>query len=203
MNNNQINQENSNEVEVWRPAVGYEKTYEVSNLGKVRSIDRFVIRKNFMFYFRKGKILKLRIGFKGYQYASLWGNKKNNKPKVHRLIAQAFIPNPNNLPQVNHKNNNKLDNRVENLEWITNLDNIRHAWKNGFKNNNHCIGEKNHFAKLTSESVREIRNSYKELNKLNLVSKKSKRIELAEKFNITERCIRSIVYNEVWKHVII
>ena len=64
------------------------------------------------------------------------------------------------MPQINHKNGDKSNNRIENLEWITNLDNMRHAWKNGLKNNNYQNGEKSHFAKITEELVRKIKQDY-------------------------------------------
>ena len=98
--------------EIWRPVVGYEGLYEVSNTGRVRSLDRYV-RRN---YFKKGRILKLNDR-RGYLFVELCLNNKTKNFSVHRLVAQAFIPNPDNLPQVNHIDEDKLNNRVENLEW--------------------------------------------------------------------------------------
>ena len=142
MNNYQINQENNNEIEVWKSIQDYEGLYEVSNFGRVRSLDRFVVASYNSIALKKGKILKPGIDYKGYLRVYLSKNGKNKTIKIHRLVALTFIPNPNNLPQVNHKNNIKTKIMSENLEWITNLDNIRHAWKNGYKNNNHLNGEK-------------------------------------------------------------
>lgn len=104
--------------EVWRPVVGYEGQYEVSNLGRVRSLDRIVKSRVRSGQKIKGRMLTKRC-HKGYFRVALSENNSTSNFFVHRLVAAAFIPNPENLPCVNHKNENKLDNRVENLEWCT------------------------------------------------------------------------------------
>ena len=98
--------------EIWRPIVGYEGLYEVSSYGRVRSLDRYDSNNHFL----KGRILKLCADKDGYLNVGLSSNNKVKKYKVHRLVAEVFIPNPNNLPQVNHKDENPSNNRVENLE---------------------------------------------------------------------------------------
>lgn len=98
--------------EIWRPVVGYEGLYEVSSYGRVRSLDRYDSRNHFI----KGRIMKFR-NCRGYLRVTLCNNGLYNQISVHRLVAQAFIPNPDNLPMVNHKDEDKTNNIVENLEW--------------------------------------------------------------------------------------
>lgn len=110
------------DFEIWKPIEGYEGLYEVSNWGEVRSLN----------YMKTGKIqlLKLHKDTKGYLRTGLNKNGENNTHKIHRLVAEAFIPNPNNLPQVNHINENKTDNYWRNLEWVSNIDNANHGTRN-------------------------------------------------------------------------
>lgn len=122
--------------EIWRPVVRYEGIYEVSNLGNVRSIDRQVVfpflgteRISKRFYF--GKQLILTPDKNGYLTACLSINQNREKARVHRLVTEAFTPNPQNKPQVNHINSVITDNRVENLEWCTPQENTDHLIKYG------------------------------------------------------------------------
>lgn len=103
--------------EKWRPVVGYEGFYEVSSLGRVRSLNRVVQHADGISSIRKGRVLKPLSDKYGYLVVHLCKDGKQTNKKVHRLVAKAFIPNPEGLPQVNHKNEVKNDNRVENLEW--------------------------------------------------------------------------------------
>lgn len=96
--------------EIWKDIPGYEGLYKVSNLGNVKSLKRNGI---------KGIILKGEKDEFDYKRVTLCKKNKTKKYKVHRLVAQAFIPNPNNLPQINHKDENSKNNNVENLEWCT------------------------------------------------------------------------------------
>ena len=105
------------EKEIWRPVVGYEGLYEVSNFGRVRSIDRIVPYKNGGVQFKRRKILSQKTDKDGYKHVTLCVNNKLKTYMVHRLVAIAFIPNPLNLPQVNHKDENRTNNYVGNLEW--------------------------------------------------------------------------------------
>lgn len=106
--------------EEWRDIKGYEGYYQVSNLGKVRSVDRITKTNQGGVRFARGKEIKQRpTATSKYQYVDLHREGKVKHFSVHRLVAQAFVPNPDNLPQVNHINEDISDNRSENLEWCT------------------------------------------------------------------------------------
>ena len=104
--------------EVWKPIEGFETTYLVNNLGQVKSIPRINT---------KGKLIKLYAHKSGYLYCCLSQNGKVFNKRVHILVAKAFIPNPYNLPEVNHKDENKSNNNKDNLEWCTKLYNIQYG----------------------------------------------------------------------------
>lgn len=118
--------------EVWKDIEGYEGIYQVSNLGRIRSLDRYVDCGPVGIRFTRGRI-RVAGNNTGTGYLCIVLNKNGvGKPRdVHRLVAEAFIPNPNNLPCVDHINGDKHDNRVENLRWCTQLENIRFAIHDG------------------------------------------------------------------------
>lgn len=118
------------ENEIWKPVRGYEGLYEVSNRGNVRSIGHYgrTSRGNGLHYF-EGRVLSIGKSGGGYSQVQLCKNGRKCK-FVHRLVAEAFISNPDNLPQVNHINENINDNRVENLEWCTALYNANYGTRN-------------------------------------------------------------------------
>lgn len=119
--------------EIWKDVVGYEGLYQVSNLGRVKSLEHFVPTKNGAV---RNSPSKIRINcFDGkYYHVILYKQGRRKVALVHRLVADAFIPNPNNLPQVNHKDGNKLNNNMDNLEWCSAQDNILHAFATGLCN---------------------------------------------------------------------
>ena len=108
----------------------YRGLYQVSNLGRIKRLDSYFFNR-FKNVYVKGHIVKLYKNKKGYLKCHLTKNAKRKTFSVHRLVAQAFISNPNNLPQVDHINNNKEDNRAINLQWITNEDNMKKSWITG------------------------------------------------------------------------
>ena len=115
---------------IWKPVVGYEGLYEVSNTGMVRSVERDIVNKNGFITHRQSRLLKARIIGRGYLSVALSKNNKVNYYSVHRLVAIAFIPNERNKIQVNHKDGIKTNNNVSNLEWTSQSENMRHALDN-------------------------------------------------------------------------
>lgn len=105
--------------EIWKDIKGYEGLYQVSNLGRVKSMDRCVKTINNSTRLIKGKVLSAYITSNGYYRLSLCKEGVEKRYFVHRLVAEAFIQNPDNLPQINHKDENKLNNCVDNLEWTS------------------------------------------------------------------------------------
>lgn len=122
--------------EEWRDITGYEGLYQVSNLGRVKSLDRYLPFSGTI-SLRKGCLLKQSINKYGYERLGLYKNGKYKQHTVHRLVANTFIPNPDNLPCVNHKDENKLNNCVDNLEFCT------VAYNNNYGTVKQRISEKN------------------------------------------------------------
>jgi hypothetical protein len=119
-------------MEKWKLISELQGNYEVSNLGRIRSVFKVIKKSDNTVYTRKPKIIKPQLR-EGYERVRLCIMKCKVTKSVHRLVAKYFIDNPNNLPQVNHINANKSDNRVENLEWCTQSENMIHAIKNNLR----------------------------------------------------------------------
>ena len=130
-------------MEIWKTIQDYGGLYQVSNTGKVRDL--------------KNHIKSVYKNNKGYVCLSLYYNRKTYHPTVHRLVAKAFIPNPNNYEQVNHKDCNKENNSVENLEWC----NQRYNYNEGMKTFQYSKNEEHYFAKLKNSDIPIIYELYK------------------------------------------
>ena len=164
------------EVFGWEAVLGYDGKYLISKRGDVYSV-------------RNKKIIKPFIS-NNYKQVELNLNGKATKHLVHRLVAQTYIPNPNNLPCVNHKDGNKTNNDVSNLEWCSYSENMQHASVTGLL---HTKGSDNPASKLTEDEVKYIRSVYKKGDKEYGSS------ALGRKFGVDHKAIWSIVNGVTWR----
>lgn len=173
--------------EIWKDVVGYEGLYQVSNLGRVKrlafSYSRFHIKE---------KIRKRNITRCGYNRIVLMNNHDKSMRYVHRLVAEAFIPNPDNKRVVNHIDGDKLNNHVSNLEWATDSENAKHAVKNGLFHP-FLPGEQSYGSKLTSEEVRRIRELY--------IPRKFSSLKIAKMMGVNKSTILRVLRGETWSHI--
>jgi len=151
--------------EIFKDIKGYEGLYQISNLGNVKSLERLIIKKNNRNNIKKTTINKSHICDTGYYAIRIKKGNISKMFKVHRLIAIAFIPNPENKPQVNHIDGNKLNNDISNLEWCTNKENAIHAYKNKLSNPCTKIALENRMLKVIDTSNGVVLNSIKDASK--------------------------------------
>ena len=168
--------------EHWRDVVRYEGVYQVSDWGRVRRTGKTSGAKI-------GRILRPGTSRSGYAYVNLYRHQEQVTRRVHRLVAEAFLPNPRMVGDVNHKNGDKQDNTVGNLEWCTRSENHRHAFRTGIRDRQ--VGEDASGSKLTWEQVEQIRDMY-------ATGYYSWR-ELAALFHVTHTTIGNVVKNRTWQ----
>lgn len=173
-------------IEIWKDIKGYEGLYQVSNLGRVKSLpkNRNSLEKGEMF-------LKPYINKKGYFHVRLYKNTLSHDFLVHRLVGTHFIPNPDNKLQINHLINDKSNNRCSNLEWCTGTENVRHAWATGI--NTPRKGVLNGMAKLNDEKVILIKEQYK--------AGGTTYRKLAKEYSVDYALIQRIMAGRSWVHV--
>lgn len=157
------------EVEIWKTIDGY-PNYQVSNMGRVKRLATWYRCKSDSMQLRKEYIKGINVNDRGYGRMRISNENGAKAFQLHRLVAMAFIPNPDNLSTVNHKNFDKLDNRVENLEWCSFLDNNTHSASHGRK-----------LKKLTVTQMQDIRTSNDMSNK-----------QLAEKYGLVESYVWAV-----------
>lgn len=163
---------------------GYEGQYSVTKDGRVYSHARYDSRG----HLSKGKWLNPAEDNKGYLRVNLYADGVRTTVKVHRLVAQVFIPNQHNKPEVNHINGDKADNTIENLEWSTGSENLRHAFSIGLKKG--AKGVLNGRAKLSEADVIAIRGSGHAPLKV-----------LSNKYRVTETQISTVRRGKAWGHI--
>lgn len=176
-------------MEIWVSITGHRGLYEVSNFGNVNSLEKIVTYKNGKVYKYEEKILKLNNS-NGYKTVSLVKNKVKTTHMVHRLVAVAFISNPDNRPYVNHIDGNRSNNHYKNLEWSTNSENQLHSYS--ILGNRAVNGERNGRSKLDAVSVMKIR----ELSETGLTEK-----EISNMFGISKSLVGLIKNGKRWQHI--
>lgn len=187
-------------MEKWKFIEGYEDRYLISDKGRIKSlVNNNGKRRELIRIPRKGK--------NGYLYLNLWKDGKCKSKKIHRLVAEHFIKNPNNKPQVNHIDGNKLNNKVSNLEWCTAQENTMHAINTGLMKLGHFVqkGEKNYMFGRHGKDNRCSKPVIQYDSKGNFI-KEWENIKIAQEtlkiHHISDCCLnkRSLAGGYVWKH---
>lgn len=181
-------------VEFWKPVVRWEGLYEVSNLGRVRSVSRLIKKQDGSLQRFRAHLLTARKNGTGYLTVSLsdLSNGRKATARVHRLVAEAFIPNPLALPEVNHIDSDRTNARVDNLEWVTPSQNRYHGYHFGAVRLPHRKGELTNSAKLSPPKVIEI----KELAFRGLSSR-----QIARRFDVDKSTVLRVLHGSTWAHV--
>lgn len=172
--------------EIFKPIKRYELLYEISNLGRIKSLA-----KKWSNGYKDETFLSLKPSKSGYVTVRLNKDGIKESFSLHFLVASHFIENPNNLKEVNHKDHIRHNNVFGNLQWVTHADNIRYGYLDGFVTG--ARGEKSPVAKLSNEKVLEIRSLYK--------SGKYTQQDLANLFNQKRNNIAKIINNKRWTHI--
>jgi hypothetical protein len=143
-------------MELWKPIPDYQGYYEASSMGRIRSVTRYIPHPRNTTYrlIKTGKILKSELDKSGYPVVTLSKDRKTRTYKVHRLVAKAFIPNPDNLPQIDHINCIRYDNRPENLRWCTQQQNT------DWREDHHTEGDRCRYKILCKETGKVFESSY-------------------------------------------
>lgn len=178
--------------EFWKPIDGFENIYEISNIGNVKSLERS-ISDHGGFRLVRERILRPGKNRRGYTTVLLNSYGKSHTRYVHRLVIQAFIPNLENKRTVNHKDGIKSNNKIDNLEWATDSENIKHAFVLGLKGGLSDIGENNHNSKLTNKQVCEIRNRY--------IFRKVTYKYLADIYKVSISTIEAVISGRNWRKI--
>lgn len=176
--------------EIWKDIKNFEGRYQISNFGRIKSLPKFK-ENSLVKCITPEKILRPGIHYEGYHlYKLYFGQKISRTVRVHRIVAEAFLPNPLNLPMVNHIDGNTQNNLLSNLEWCTPSNNIQNALARGVVwSKNAPKGEHQHHSILKESQIKKIRASKKSCKKLAL------------EFNTCESNIRNIINRVSWKHI--
>lgn len=178
-------------LEIWKAIKNFEEWYEVSSLGRVRSLPRKVKHIGESYQQRPGKMMRLQKRKSNHLDVLIKMNGLEKRCWVHRLVAEAFILNPEGLPIVNHIDSNPENNELSNLEWCTQKHNINHCVKAGRFNPK--TGETSPFNKLKTEEVIEMRERFA----LGGVTKR----QLAKDYKVCEAVVGNIIRRKKWKHI--
>jgi hypothetical protein len=178
--------------EIWKDIKDYEGLYQVSNKGRVKSLNKFRVDLTGRVFKHKEKLLSTKAWIKDgrpyYVKVSLTKDGKKENKLVHRLVAESFISNPENKPEVNHKDQNRSNNFIQNLEWVTKEENMKHAivpGKKGYNNNNSKLNE----------------NDVKNICRLLIAGETNERIIKKLQLSVSSAVISNIKYKRHWNHL--